>query len=110
MPKKHRYPRSRAVAKRPRNGRVWVAVATVIVLTFATNLVLVFWALDVPSLGGPSSGALKIALLIGPVTYVLLAVAFLAGIWIVRRISARASVILTLLVTVWTASLLLPSE
>jgi hypothetical protein len=93
MPKRLKGRLSRSIRERPRNGRVWLAVAIVIALTFATNLVLVFWALGVPSLGGPNSGALKFALLIGPVTNVVLAVACFAGTWIVRRISVRASVI-----------------
>jgi hypothetical protein len=88
------YRGSHSVAGPRRNGRVWLAVAIATALVVAANLTLVTLTKDVPNLDP------RFGILIYLATNGVLAFVCLAGAWIVRRVSARASVVPYVIVSI----------
>src|SRR6266478_1335579 len=87
--------RSHSVREHPRNGRVWLAVAIVVALVVTANVLLVALATPISDMRFTI-----LAILIGIAMNGVLAVVFLIGAWKLWRVSARASVIPYVIVSI----------
>jgi hypothetical protein len=95
MRERPHYRRSHSVREHPRNGRVWLAVAIVAALVVTANVLLVALATPISDMRFSI-----LAILIGIAMNGVLAVVFLIGAWKLWRVSARASVISYVIVSV----------